>query len=209
MEQLLVQAGLRANTYRVLAECYHSPDEEFIQAINGLEGGGAAVDQIVQAAATADVEKLLIDHARLFLGPYKLLAPPYGSIYLEDGALMGNSTVNVEEFYHEEGLESSDDEVPDHITAELEFMCVLIGKEIEAINADDLDAARHYRQKQETFLDLHLGAWIAEFADRIQQEAQTEFYKTLGRVTGPFVLEDLQQVSADSLPLQTAMEPDK
>ena len=30
-------------------------------------------------------EALKVDFARLFVGPYKLLAAPYGSVYLEQG----------------------------------------------------------------------------------------------------------------------------
>ncbi len=198
MEQLLLQAGHRADAYRILAECYHSPDDEFLQALGGLEvGPNAAVDQLVHAAATVDLEKLQIDHARLFIGPYKLLPPPYGSIYLEDGALMGNSTMNVEDFYRKEGMEASGQEVPDHITAELEFMCVLIARESEAAKTDDTESVDNYRQKQKTFLSIHLGAWIAEFTDKIRQEAQTEFYKTLGCVTEQFLRQDIELLSAD------------
>jgi TorA maturation chaperone TorD len=209
VEQLLLQTDLRADAYRILAECYHSPDDEFLQALGGLAGHSDTVDQIAQAASGADLDKLQVDHARLFLGPYKLLAPPYGSIYLEDGALMGNSTMNVEEFYRQEGMEASGQEVPDHITAELEFMYVLIGKEAEATKTGDPDATARYRQKQKTFLDLHLGTWIAEFTDKIQQEAQTEFYRTLGHITGQFVRDDLELLSTDHSTSQTPVEPDK
>ncbi|MBC8373271.1 MAG: molecular chaperone TorD family protein [Planctomycetes bacterium] len=210
MEQLLIQKNLRADVYRILAECYRRPDEGFLRSLGCLGAPGeTTLDQIVHAAAASDIEKLQIDHARLFIGPYKLLAPPYGSVYLEDGALMGNSTVNVEEFYREEGMEASDQDVPDHITAEMEFMYVLIGKEVEAVEAGEFDTACDYRQKQKTFIGVHLGAWTAEFADRVLQNAQTEFYRTLGLLTGQFVREDLQLLSTDSLPLQTAMEPDK
>ena len=210
MEQLLLQEGLRADVYRILAECYRSPDEELLRALGDLGApGGSALDQIVQAAASGDVEKLRIDHARLFIGPYKLPAPPYGSVYLEDGVLMGNSTVDVKDFYREEGMEASGEEAPDHITAELEFMCVLIGKEMEAVKVGDLDTANQYRQKQKTFLGVHLGAWIAEFTARIQQEAQTEFYRTLGRVTGQFVRKDLELLSTDHPTLPTPMRPEK
>jgi putative dimethyl sulfoxide reductase chaperone len=199
MEQLLLQEGLRADVYRILAECYRSPDEGFLRALGDLAGGSptAALNQIVQAAALADIDTLQIDHARLFIGPYKLLAPPYGSVYLEDGVLMGNSTINIEDFYRQEGMEASGEDVPDHITAELEFMCVLIGREIEAVEAGQIDTTRDYRRKQKMFLGVHIGAWIAEFADRIQQNAQTEFYKTLGRITVQFVQEDHQLLSAD------------
>ena len=51
--------------------------------------------------------------------------------------------------------------------------------------------------------------WIAEFTDRIQQHAQTEFYKTLGHVAGQFVREDIELLSTDDPTLQTPMRPDK
>jgi TorA maturation chaperone TorD len=194
---------LRSDAYKILAECYHSPEEKLLQAIGDLAAAGKiGLDPLIQAASVNDVEALVMDHTRLFIGPYKLMAPPYGSVYLEDGILMGNSTVSVEDFYRQEDMEVSDQEVPDHITAELEFMYVLIGKEIEAIEAGDLDTANRYRQKQKSFLGLHLGTWIAEFTDKIQQEAQTEFYKTLGRITKQFINADLELLSTDNPALQ-------
>jgi putative dimethyl sulfoxide reductase chaperone len=196
VEQPLLQTRLRADAYKILAGCYYSPGEELLQAIGDLAAAGqTGLDQLAQAAASDDIETLLVDHTRLFIGPYKLLAPPYGSVYLEEGVLMGNSTMNVEEFYRQESMETSDQEVPDHITAELEFMYVLASREIEAMEVDDLDTANRYRQKQKDFLSLHLGAWITEFTDRIQQEAQTEFYNILGRITAQFVREDIELLS--------------
>jgi TorA maturation chaperone TorD len=194
---------LRSDAYKILAECYHSPEEKLLQAIGDLAAEGKiGLDPIAQAASVDDVETLLVDHTRLFIGPYKLMAPPYGSVYLEDGILMGNSTVSVEDFYRQEGMEVADQEVPDHITAELEFMYVLIGKEIEAIEAGDLDTANRYRQKQKSFMGMHLGAWIAEFTNMILVEAYTEFYKTLGRITKQFISGDLELLSTDDPALQ-------
>ncbi|MBM2831889.1 MAG: torD6, partial [Dehalococcoidia bacterium] len=41
----------------------------------------------------------------LFVGPYRLLAPPYWSAYLEDArVVMGDSTMDVKNRYREEGL---------------------------------------------------------------------------------------------------------
>ena len=171
MEQSLLQTRLRADAYKILAGCYYSPGKELLQAIGDLaEAGQSGLDQLAQAAASNDLETMLVDHTRLFIGPYKLLAPPYGSVYLEEGVLIGNSTMSVKEFYRQEGMETSDHEVPDHITAELEFMYVLISREIEAMEGDDLETANRYRLKQKDFLGLHLGTWITEFTDRIRLE---------------------------------------
>jgi putative dimethyl sulfoxide reductase chaperone len=145
------------------------------------------------------VELLQIDYTKLFVGPYGLLTSPYGSAYLEDAkAVMGDSTMDVKKRYREEGLDISLKEAPDHIVIELEFMYFLAFKEIEAIgNSDDGGAAR-YREKQKAFLDTHLGIWVSEFADNVEANAQTGFYKYLARITKSFVMKDLNRL-ADNL----------
>ena len=100
------------------------------------------------------IEELAIDHARLFVGPFALLAPPYGSVYLEgERRLMGDSTLAVGECYREVGLEvaAGFNGTPDHIAAELEFMHFLVVKELEALAGGDLVRAQHFRQKQKLF----------------------------------------------------------
>ena len=65
-----------------------------------------------------DLEALTIDFARLFVGPYKLLAAPYGSVYLDSGrTTMGDSTLDVKSRYCEAGLNAATNfkEAPDHI----------------------------------------------------------------------------------------------
>ena len=100
------------------------------------------------------IEELTIDHARLFVGPFALLAPPYGSVYLEgERRLMGDSTLAVGECYREVGLEvaAGFNGTPDHIAAELEFMHFLVIKELDALTGGELERAQHFRQKQKTF----------------------------------------------------------
>ncbi|MBW1770891.1 MAG: molecular chaperone TorD family protein [Deltaproteobacteria bacterium] len=84
-----------------------------------------------------EIDDLCVDFARLFVGPYALLAPPYGSVYLDgERKVMGDSTMDVCMRYAEVGLQLADHfkEVPDHIAAELEFIYFLILKEAEAIS---------------------------------------------------------------------------
>ena len=142
------------------------------------------------------LESLKIDYSKLFVGPYGLLAPPYGSVYLEDTRrVMGNSTMDVRNTYREEGLDIGLKEAPDHITIELEFMYFLIHKEVEAIRISDSVTAAGYLKKQRVFLETHLGAWVSEFANNVEANAQTSFYKNLARLTKSFVEEDLESLS--------------
>ncbi|MFP4481041.1 MAG: molecular chaperone, partial [Desulfohalobiaceae bacterium] len=54
----------------------------------------------------SSLHRLRVDHAKLFVGPYQLAAPPFGSVYLEQRqTLMGESTQMVKELYRQAGLE--------------------------------------------------------------------------------------------------------
>jgi len=137
-----------------------------------------------------EIERIKIDYARLFVGPYALLAPPYGSVYLEgQRRVMGDSTLDVMKGYMEVGLSISEyfRDAPDHISAELEFIYYLVRKEVEAIARGAYKIAADYLGKQQCFVENHLGVWVAEFSARVIESAETVFYRALSIVTGEFV----------------------
>ena len=141
---------------------------------------------------------LEVDYAGLFVGPFLVPAPPYGSVYLEDKRqLMGDSTIDVRRHYLSLGLDLSSEfkEAPDHISAELEFMFVLISQGLEAIDAADHWQLSESIRHQRTFLEKHLGSWIPVFADQVLAHARTDYYRHLAMVTRTFVAEDM-----DALP---------
>ena len=85
-------------------------------------------------------------------------------------------------------------EAPDHITAELEFMYYLIFKEIEAFSNSDPETAIGFIQKQKSFLEDHLMAWVPEFAVDIIENAETSFYQNLAKTTETFLKQNYQVV---------------
>ena len=194
--QTLLSDTLRAQIYKVLAECYYPPDDDLMIGLKELaESPSALICRIAKIAGeVTELEPLRVDHAKLFVGPYKLLAPPYGSVYLEDGKLMGHSTVQVKNLYTEEGLEFIIKETADHVGVELEFMHFLITKTIEAADKSDYGKKRCYRNKQRSFIAGHLGQWVPAFAAKVEDAAKTDFYKILGNVTRRFVEEDLTEL---------------
>ncbi len=199
MKELLPHEEYRRDSYKLLSECYYLPDEKLIEMLNGLgESGGRLYSEIAGSApGISELESLKIDYSKLFVGPYGLLASPYGSTYLEDTSrVMGNSTMDVRHKYAAEGLDICLKEAPDHIAIELEFIYFLIHKEVEAIGLSDSVAAAGYRQKQRAFLETHLGEWVAEFASKVEASARTGFYKNLGRLTRSFVEQDLEGLAA-------------
>jgi len=197
-ETVLKDCG-RAAAYKVLAECYYLPDGKLLKTLDDVgKACGGFFSQVVRSAPKAnDLDRHRVDYSRLFLGPFKLLAPPYGSVYLEDGKFMGNSTFAARDLYEQEGLDIVLKDAPDHINAELEFMYFLVLKEAEARENSDLKEAAGFHDKQASFLQVHLGRWVRRFAHNIEGNTQTGFYRALGLATKNFVLEDLARLSGD------------
>jgi TorA maturation chaperone TorD len=188
---------VRANSYKLLSECYYSPNEELINLLNNLKKlkGGIHSEITKYIPSLSELGALAVDFSKLFVGPFKLQAPPYGSVYMENKAgVMGDTTIAVGDSYRLEGVEVALKEAPDHIAIELEFMYLLILKEIEAIKNNDLVTAEDYLGKQKSFLEGYLAAWIPEFADRLEINAKTQFYKNLARTTKKLVETDLKNL---------------
>lgn len=201
-EALIEHESSRRGIYQGLAQCYYNP-EKGLKAILQELGNRIALVQSQALSAVLlmcnhlpegnDLKNLQTDYARLFVGPYSLLAPPYGSVYLDSERLiMGRSTMDVIQFYRQAGLQTSPDfkEAPDHIAVELEFMYFLIDSEISALAAGEEESVPDILMAQQAFLNGHLNQWIQEFARAIKNGAQTDFYVDLADATACFISED-------------------
>ena len=188
MQETLSKACQRAESYKFLSDCYYLPDEGLIRKVTDIAKASQFFAELCDGVAS-DLEQLKIDYTQLFVGPFKLLAPPYGSFYLEDSKIMGDSTIDVRNRYEQEGLDIVIKDAPDHIAMELEFIYYLIVRQSQAANEEDIQL---YQQKQQSFLCSHLTGWLPEFTEKVQENAQTEFYKKLAALTKIFVQKDLE-----------------
>jgi TorA maturation chaperone TorD len=130
-----------------------------------------------------------VEYARLFIGPFGLKAPPYGSIYLDnDHTVMGPSTIETIAIYEQEGLarDESFHELPDHIVVELEFLYFLSYRQVEALQKGDPELADTYRHKQKQFINRFSGIWVPLFCDLIKKETDNEFYGALADCVADF-----------------------
>jgi len=195
-QEAVLKQCKRADSYKILAECFYLPDDKLLETLGdfGEACPGVFSEVISNIPKTDDLERHSVDYARLFVGPFKLLAAPYGSVYLEDGKFMSESTLSVKDFYEQEGLDIVLKDAPDHINVELEFMYFLALKEAEARENSDLTEATRLHDKQASFLQMHLGRWAGPFAENIKKHSQTEFYKALGREMENFVQQDLEEL---------------
>jgi putative dimethyl sulfoxide reductase chaperone len=168
--------ALREDAYRLLAACYYPPSPELFE-----EGCLPALAELLEdlapeaarhardaahAGEQAPLESLAVEHARLFIGPFHLAAPPYGSFYVDDAkTVMGESTGKVAAFYGSCGLHLADDfhELPDHIAVELEFLSFLAHRQRESAAAGDSGEANRFTGLQRSFLDRFLLPWLPPF----------------------------------------------
>ncbi len=146
------------------------------------------------------LSELLLDYSRLFLGPFDILARPYGSVYLDgEKVVMGPSTAALQELFNQGGFTLAEDfrELPDHVAAELEFLYRLIFQENEARATGDTEALGRTLALKESLLRDHLGAWIAPFASAIRSGAATLFYRRLADLTEAFLSRERALLSGD------------
>jgi len=216
LTNLLLREEARRDAYKGLAECFHLPGSNLEAILKNLEYqltilSSEALYHVIlmrsEFQGLGDPDTFTIDFARLFVGPYRLEAPPYGSVYLEEERkAMGSSTMDVKELYRESGLQIAPDfrDAPDHIAAELEFMYVLIYREIEAIRKDQPKIAFEQMHQQKSFLQYHIGAWAGLFADLVEEYAQTGFYRSLAKATKIYVDEDVVGISEVTAPFESA-----
>lgn len=169
------EAGRRANVYYALARVLQPPKDwqedlpdVLAEAFAGLGGDFPELGERLGSRVASlldDREGVAVAHAKLFIGPFEILAAPWASFYLEDEPkLMGEVSQQAAAAYAEAGLAPSADlkDVPDHITHELEFMYFLA---FQSATSDD----PVWAQRRERFWKEHLGLWLPRFADAVAE----------------------------------------
>jgi TorA maturation chaperone TorD len=199
----------RADLCRLLAACHYEPGPEWGQerVFDAMADAGALIDAGIEACArrlgeafaAADLQALLVDYTRLFLAPGGALARPYGSVWLGDGAtLMQDSTLQVVALYAEAGFEVDEGfrDLPDHVAAELEFLYALLFRQAAALRSGDAAGAAQAVAQRSRFMREHLGRWGGRFAEAVREGAESDFYRTLGELTGRFLRLEGQALNA-------------
>lgn len=183
-----------------MAACFYEPDrqlfleeelaEKLEHLLESLSPEGAAAARRMQSCLhELDQKKLSIDHAALFVGPFELLAAPYGSVYIEQRrTVMENSTIHATRSYQEAGLSVDVKEPPDHIAVELEFMYYLCSKEATAASDDIPGDTRRFRNQQREFYRGALKPWAHTFCEAIRRGTENGFYVNLADCLDHFLL---------------------
>ncbi len=199
------RSAARSLIYNMLSLCYVYPDEKvyasiaagewirgFREALRLLDGKTLddylrAIEQAIFGDEKGEQLTMAREYTRLFINafPY-VIAPPYGSIYLEkEGVVSVKMTPEVLRFYHEAGfiLEENLHDVPDHITHELEFMGILAGEESRASGNEKIKL----EEIQMNFLSRFILPWVPTFCEKVVEHSHYPFYHHLGLLTDQFI----------------------
>jgi TorA maturation chaperone TorD len=190
---------IRGNCFKLLAACFYEPDKDLLleeQVCENLSklldtwasGAAKAAGEMTLSLKTCSQDQLSIDHAALFVGPFELIAAPYGSVYKEQNRqVMGKSTIDVLRFYQDAGLAVEIKEPPDHIAIELEFMYYLCTKEADSLANGHQEEAEKFRSLQRQFFQTSL-EWVPRFCETIKLGTSNPFYSGLADCLGRFMV---------------------
>ncbi len=140
----------------------------------------------------ADISALKTQYTRFFIGPNKLDAPPWESIYTSNAPMLfTKETLDVRNLYRSQGFITA--EYPrvadDHIAIELDFMSKLAER---AINEDD---ATETLKASLMFLEDHLLKWVPKYVDHLNEQ-DALFYPKIASVLFLFIQKDAEKLSA-------------
>lgn len=149
------------------------------------------------------IDKLRCEYTNLMIGPNKLPAPPWESVYItKERTLFQQSTLEVRHKYLEYQFlpENYPNEADDHLAIELDFMSKLAKFAISAFESGKMDEMKKVLIDQKQFLDEHLLSWTKEFSEQIQNSKTHYFYPQTAKLmdqilrTDSVILDELIKV---------------
>ena len=141
------------------------------------------------------VDQIGDEYTRLFVGPARLVAPPWESVYTSiDHTLFQLSTLSVRLWYQRYNYEVSTEEksADDHIALMLHFLSLTTEKSIEHFMSDDSDKTRLILADQKRFIHQHIMSWIEKYTESMQNSSTCLFYPLLVKHLYQFILFDFE-----------------
>lgn len=118
----------------------------------------------------SSLDELAVEYRHLFVGPNKLAAPPYGSVYTDyEQVVFGETTLALRSWMRKEGVgvDGLDGAPEDHIGTMLLLLSWLV---------------EHRPDLVETYLAEHLLTWAPHYLEELCEAAQQGFYGALGQL---------------------------
>lgn len=149
---------------------------EFFRQPNWMQEWEIPLEEKTNEKLTALIKQglkqdLTEQYQNLFIGPNELLAPPWGSVYLDpECVIFGNSLLALRDFLknHQIAFQSQQDEPEDHIGLMLMLAAYL---------------AENRPHLLVEFLSQHLLTWAPHFLTQLANVENYQFYQGLAQLT--------------------------
>lgn len=177
---------VRADVYRLLAAALEYPLPETRAALAALieqvpsgenlpDAVGLRLGELGEALRTEDISRWQWEYTRLFdTGP---ICAPYETRYRPGGkeSILGD----ISGFYRAFGLKPSGSrsDMPDHISAELQFMSILCLKRALAERAGLSEQSEIVEKAHLSFFKDHLAHWAKRFAEDVMNRTEIEILR--------------------------------
>ncbi|WP_312947253.1 Tat proofreading chaperone DmsD [Superficieibacter sp.] len=174
------QRDAMALTARVLgALFYYPPDSpDVVPLVEAFRSGEwrkqlpfAGQSEQLNGFAQESDETLPQAFQRLFVGPWALPAPPWGSVWLDrESVLFGDSTLALRQWMRENGIafDATQNEPEDHVGTLL-LLVAWLSENGQSAQRDQL-------------LAWHLLPWAGRFLSQFVEHAAHPFYQALGQL---------------------------
>lgn len=136
------------------------------------------------------LEKIQIDFVKVVRAIRKEdgIIPPYESLWRGEERVMGKYSEEVLEFYRKSNINFDfNGEAPDHIGVEFKFMSLLCSMEDKKLKKEDLESAIKIKEIERKFLYEHLIKWIPYYLQKVEEKAETSFYKFFSILANEFL----------------------
>ncbi|OUO95885.1 hypothetical protein B5F41_04120 [Gordonibacter sp. An232A] len=142
------------------------------------EGARMIKTFFLEGDCAARVREASDDFHKLFVGPSKLLAAPWSSVYLDLGSLFGPTALAVEREFKRRGfaIPEGNREPCDHMAYELEFLAELHQVAEDARACGDEAAARTAYAEARAFKGRFVDPWADAFLDAVEAGARVDAY---------------------------------
>lgn len=199
MNEIIEDCEIRSKIYGLLKNIFLKPPSQdllnYLKELGGFNDKVSTPDivkglDLLRKGADCEPEKLALEHTRLFIGPYRLPAPPYESVYrTAERLVMQQPTIEVRKAYLQAGLQVKGIHTnpDDHISAELEFMEYLCDKTASSMRNQDAHKAMKHIELQEKFLEEHLNIWVPAFSEDILKSTEQDFYRGAASLLRGFI----------------------
>jgi len=174
--------------------------EESLQALALFEGDSEAAAKLKTVLASCrdlDVDAAKMEYTRLFLGPDKLIAPPWESCYTaKERALFQESTLHVRGWYQQysyipAGYPSHPD---DHIGLMMHFLALTTERAAACLESDLVCGYKSLLEGQKLFAKNHILNWMDAYCEDMDKSETKLLYPQLVRAMAQFIAYDQQAI---------------